>query len=237
MVEGKETFMTGGSWIRLTMQGKSLHGRVCIQWKDRQVRRSDFVLVRFPSPWSAHQAQMIQQQCGIGRPHAGYDITNFVMDLPMRVSHSSDNLLVHTSDLTGYTPRISPIVEHRLTKGTVAALGGKVMHFIEHYYAGRAVGTTVLEPTSPTFELFGLTFRSAQEAHEALTHWTSSESLSVDGNRVYPQVRTHNKTCVETQLLKLCNDIATIRAEPRIAVPKIHVPAPPLVKIIVPPCP
>lgn len=229
-------YPTGGMWVRLFKgrNDRSMVGGVRLYYKDRQeLRLIHKAQVVFRQPWALLQENHINTQTAPNGPYAGYSLTCFVVNVPLRVSHSSSNFLMHPDDLGKVQIKMQPLVTFTIQKAPLSLLTGVSAYIIEHTYCGREVGQSII-PEKGTFEMFGFNFSSAQTLYEATREFLSETRMSIVHNgtsrTVLPQLSEKNEPVVIDQLTKMASKIASIRGEQFSAAPKVAIVAPPIKK-------
>lgn len=236
---------TGETWVRLSLHNnRELRGHIKVTYLDRgQLKTAWSVPVGIEPHFAGQQLRQIQEECYTGRPYAGYNVENFILRAPLRVSHTSDSLIIRRDDLAAYATEIklSTFIESRV--GTpVASITKGTMVEIQHYHYGAYILKSQVS-IEGQFELFNFTFTNVSEAYVKLIALLEEVSIKSRNINVIPQIKDYSRTATQHQLQVMLTKIGKLRQEPlQLPAKKVVVqrPAIPVFdetpKKIIPPC-
>ena len=209
-------WMTGGHWIRLAQRKMGtkivLSGLARLYWTDKGRKYYSRVLVNFPAPWEETQRKAILADTMPGKIFAGCSLESFVLSCPLRLSHSSDVVLLHPSDIAPDNIKVRPIVDYRIDKRVVGTVSGSTAVRVEMFYAGK-FATTEIITLSGEFEFLGETYASTTEAFLDVVDRVNTGPIDVNGNRVLPKAQSYVLPITVTQLKNCLSELAVLRKE------------------------
>lgn len=239
LADGRMWYPTDRQFCRLSEERGHVMGHTAINYIEKQSLQH---CVSFPVNIQKEYARSLQREIGTltkSERYESYGIGSMVAWLPMRISHSTEAMIVLERDIMLYAShlKLQPISFHKLG-GVVTKMDGGVNDIkLEHYYKGKRTETSQVA-IKGKFRLFGFDFNSVEEAYRELTMFLETESVKVDRRIVIPQLKDYNETCVKRELLLALTEIGKARSE-TIRVPKIvekHYPVPPIdIPHVIPP--